>query len=57
LLLIQENTKGVHENKIDKHKINKDMNSTKFFTIYISTQKSGVECKIKKKKAHEGRVQ
>ena len=39
--------KGMHENKIDNHEINKDMNSTKCFTIYISTQNRRAKCKIK----------
>jgi len=48
---------GMHENRIDNHEINKDMNSTKFFIIYISSQKPKVKCKFKKKKAHKGCVQ
>jgi hypothetical protein len=47
--------KGMHENKIDNHEINKDMNSTEFFIIYISSQKPRVKCKIKKK-THKGFV-
>jgi hypothetical protein len=42
--------KGMHENKIDNHEINKDMNSTKFSVIYVSNQKPKVKSKIKKKK-------
>jgi len=41
--------KGIHENKIDNHDINKGINSTKFFIIYTSSQKPRVKCKIKKK--------
>jgi hypothetical protein len=49
--------KGMHEKKIDNHEINKDMNSTKFFIIYISSKKPDVKRKIIKKKAHKGCVQ
>jgi hypothetical protein len=47
----------MHENKIDNHEINKDMNSTKFFIIYICSQKPREKKKKKKKKARKGCVQ
>jgi hypothetical protein len=48
----------MHANEIDNHEINKDINLTKFFIIYISSQKPRVKRKIfLKKKAHKSRVQ